>query len=275
MTYFMLPHVYGRLIPDNINLTVKNEYLKPNINYTLANYLSIAEKASKQYSEIWDSMIKITNMYGNLGDGNTQHYEVQEISNVFNLSHENTLLSAPIVFNNSSIIKEILLTISNSKKNTNSIIKVGNLFSQITIDCVYILSLCFNEVYIYKPASSPAMLDDKWLVCKDFKLISTDYLQPIFKKTLNILNIAENDYFYSLYNRKISNNYINVLVEANSVIGQQQLESINNTITLIEQGRKKEKIDALKRQQTVRCLEWHKKFGVILNKQIKLEEEII
>jgi hypothetical protein len=55
---------------------------------------------------------------------------------------------------------------------------------------------------------------------------------------------------------------MNTLIEANSVIGQQQLEAINNTITLIEQGKKKEKIEALKRQQVAKCFEWHKKFGV-------------
>jgi len=256
-----MPRVYGRLIPENIDLVVKNELLPPSINHTLANYLSISEKASKQYSEIWESMSKITNMYETLGDNPKQEYEIQEMFNVFKLSFENTLLSLSIYEH--SIVKETLMNIIKSKKNSNSIIKVGNLFSQISVDCLYILSLCFNEVYIYKPAASSCLLSDKYLVCKDFKLINVDYLRGVFKQILSILEIAQNANCVSLYKRRISNNYMNTLIEANSVIGQQQLEAINNTITLIEQGRKKERIDALKRQQVQRCLEWHKRFGSI------------
>jgi hypothetical protein len=149
-------------------------------------------------------------------------------------------------------------------KGSNAIIRTGYLFSQIAIDCVYILSLCFNEVYIYKPASSHAISPEKYVICKDFKLMSTDYLKPAFSQITWCNNRL------SLYTRRINSNYINTLIEANSVIGQQQLEAFNNTITLIEQGRKKERIDALRRQQSQKCSEWHKKFGVSHQQELSI-----
>ncbi len=262
MTSFMMPHVYGRLMPENLNLVVANSSSKLKINYTLANYLSMATKASEQYSEIWETMSKITNMYENLGDNPKIYYDIREILNIFKLSTENTATSIHSDLNDRTMIQHIIESICNSKKGNNVIIQIGNMFSQVAIDSVYILSLCFNEVYIYKPASSPAILCEKYVVCKDFKLISIDYLKKVFSQILYDLKMIQTGDCVSLYTRRINNNYMNTLIEANSVIGQQQLEAINNTITLIEQGKKREKIEALKRQQITRCSEWHKKFGV-------------
>jgi hypothetical protein len=256
----MMPHVYGRLMSDNLNLVFKNDcVLNPKINHTLANYLSIATKAAEQYCEIWDSMSKITNMYETLGDKPREHYEIQEILNVFKLSSENAIFSTE--FNHYSMITNVLQSINNTKKGNNSIIKVGDLFSQVAVDCMYILSLCFNEVFVYKPASSPAISPEKYVICKDFKLMNVDYLKPVLVQIKSNLTLSNNVNYLSLYKRRINNNYMNTLIEANSVIGQQQLEAINNTFTLIEQGKKKEKIEALKRQQVAKCSEWHKKFG--------------
>jgi hypothetical protein len=210
-------------------------------------------------------MSKLTNMYDALGDKPRSHYETQEILNVFKLPSSNTTQFEIVddsEYDDRSMVKNVLESVYNCKKGNNTIIKVGNIFSQASVDCMYVLSLSFNEVYIYKPASSPAILSEKYVVCKDFKLINTEYLKETFNQILCDLKTMKSVNCLSLYVRRMNNNYMNTLIEANSVIGQQQLEAINNTITLIEQGKKKEKIEALKRQQIARCSEWHKKFGV-------------
>jgi hypothetical protein len=268
----MMPRVYGRLMPDSLNLVFTNNCdVKPIINVSLLNYLSLATKATEQYSEIWDTMIKITNMYENLGDKPKFYYEIREILDVFKLSINNT---ETIVQCDKQLIKTVLERIYNCKKGANKIIKISHIFSQVEIDIIYILSLCFNEVYIYNPASSSVFLSEKYVVCKDFKLTSTTYLNNIFRQILCEVKIAieQNAECVSLYNRKINNNYMNTLIEANSVIGQQQLEAINNTITLIEQGKKNEKIEALKKQQALKCAEWNKKFGVRFNNHSDKDE---
>lgn len=274
MTSFMMPHVYGRLMPENLKLIFTNDILKPTINYTLVTYLDVAKRAIDQYSEIWETMSKITNMYENLGDKPKSYYETQEILSVFRLSLDNTQL---FITNEKPFINSVFESISNSnsKKGGNAIIKIGTLFSQVDIDCLYVISLCFNEVYIYKPASSSPILPEKYIICKDFKMNNPDYLRSTFTQILCELKISESikSNCISLYTRRISNNYMNALVEANSVIGQQQLEAINNTITLIEQGKKKEKIEALKKQQAIKCADWNKKFGVNLY-QYKEEIEV-
>jgi hypothetical protein len=254
MTTYMMPRVYGRLLPSNLKLVLTDKELTPNINHTLHNYLTIATKASEQYVEIWDSMIKTTNMYDAV---DKTHYVLQEMFSVFKITLDTTTVT-----HQQNIISSVIESICGSKKGRNAILKIGNVFSQIAVHCMYILSLCFNEVYIYKPMASPAISPDKYVICKDFKLIDAEYLTQAFSEILSSLLKAQQSNCLSLYTRKINNNYINTLIEANSVIGQQQLEAINNTITLIEQGRKKEKIDALQKQQTLKYQEWNKKFGV-------------
>jgi hypothetical protein len=254
MTSFMMPHVYGRLMPEHLNATGDNFQQQYIINRTLSNYLSISTKAIEQYAEIWDTMSKLTNMYENIGDKPRNHYEIQEMKSVFKLDEGDTIFS---MTPRQAIVKTTLEHIYNCKKGDNCVIPIGDIFAQVDVDCLYILSLCFNEVYIYKPNATPAILSDKFVVCKDFKMINTEYLKPA------ICHILRNEMSCSsLYIRRINNNYMNTLIEANSVIGQQQLEAINNTITLIEQGKKKEKIEALKKQQAARCADWNKRFGV-------------
>ena len=245
MTSFMMPHVYGRIMPEH--LTIVQSSSKPVINETLAHYLSIAHKAIEQYVEIWENMSKITNLYENLGDHPRSYYEMLEILNVYKLDETATAVYL-------SVTLSVISIVCNMKKGENCVIKTADMFSQESVDRMYILSLCFNEVYLYKPASTPAITSDKYIICKDFKMISTQHLNHL------------TDCF--IYSRRINCTYINALIEANSVIGQQQLEAINNTITLIEQGKKKEKIEALKRQQAAKCAEWNKKFGVTFKSRL-------
>jgi hypothetical protein len=215
----------GHLSTSN---TVSHE---PLINKSLFHYLAEASKAAEQYSEIWNNMCKITHLYGSL-----ENHELTEMSCVFKLQ--------------TSVIYSDLSVILKMSKGDNCIIKTGDTFTKHDVDSLYILSLCFNEVYIYKPLTTSAISSTKYVVCKDFKMIVSDHLREAF-----------NGGKYIVYNRRINNNFMNAVIEANSVLGQQQLEAINNTITLIEQGKKKEKIEALRRHQTIKCAEWCKRFG--------------
>lgn len=190
-----------------------------------------ASKAAEQYSEIWNNMCKITHPYGSL-----ENHDLTEIVSVFKLS-------------SNAIIHSDLSVLATMTKGSNCVIRIGDIFTRTQVDSLYILSLCFNEVYIYKPLTTPAISSTKYVVCKDFKMIHG----------VNIGNQA------TTYNRRINNNFMNAVIEANSVLGQQQLEAINNTITLIEQGKKKEKIEALRRHQTIKCAEWCKRFGESYN----------
>ena len=239
MTSFMMPHVYARLMPEHLTIAKSSKAV---INETLAHYLTIAHKAIEQYVEIWENMSKITNLYENLGEHPRSYYEMLEILNVYKLDESVTACYL------SAAATAIISIICNMKKGEHCVIKAGDMFSQESVDRMYILSLCFNEVYLYKPASTPAITSDKYIICKDFKMINAQHLNHL------------TDCFS--YSRRINCTYINALAEANSVFGQQQLEAINNTITLIEQGKKKEKIEALKRQQAAKCAEWNKRFGV-------------
>jgi hypothetical protein len=59
-----------------------------------------------------------------------------------------------------------------------------------------------------------------------------------------------------LLNISINQLYINDIKEINSILGQNQLESINSTLILIEQAKKKEKLDNLVKQNILNSISW-------------------
>lgn len=324
MSYFMLPKVYGRLMPEHIDLSISNNSISsPFINQSLANYLNISRKAIEQYIETWDNMKKITNPYEYINIyANEQfrnlpvsrnYFKMIEIINVFKMfpldiqslykcfyftKDQSTYIQAVTHFlhdsnhnysntpfidlhqilssidfivgdmieledNNETnlIIAQVLNSILIQKKGGTFILKVFDLFTRVKVDILYILSLCYNEVYIYKPNSSRYTNSEKFIICKDFKgLTYSTVFTELFNTIINKLDSTI--HVNGLYSRRINSNYLYILTEANSILGQQQLEYINNTITLIEQGKKKEKIEALKKHHVTKSIEWCKKYNI-------------
>ena len=56
------------------------------------------------------------------------------------------------------------------KFNGTFILKIFDMFSKSTQDYIYLLSLFYNKVYIFKPQTSRLANSEKYIVCKDFKL---------------------------------------------------------------------------------------------------------
>ena len=86
----------------------------------------------------------------------------------------------------------------------------------------------------------------------------------------NIINIfteiINNDRFVDRYlDINISNIFINKLEEYNSIFGQQQIETINNTIALIENKLKIEKIENLIKNNIQKSINWCNKNDIPCN----------
>jgi 23S rRNA U2552 (ribose-2'-O)-methylase RlmE/FtsJ len=94
----------------------------------------------------------------------------------FNKQEENSL---------NLIISEVFFAINLQKKGGSFVCKVFDLFSYTMVQILYILSSCFEEVYIYKPETSRPANSEKYLVCMYYK----DNLNDISKS--NLLKIIE------------------------------------------------------------------------------------
>jgi 23S rRNA U2552 (ribose-2'-O)-methylase RlmE/FtsJ len=136
------------------------------------------------------------------------------------------------------------------------VLKVFDCFMGATVDIIYILCSFYEKVSIIKPQTSRHANSERYIVCTGFQYYSNhlfrDHVFSSFEKMATTENIPTR--FLRDYN--IPYIFLKRIEECNAVIGQNQLECINNTINLIENKYKNEKIDFLKKTNISKCISW-------------------
>ena len=141
------------------------------------------------------------------------------------------------------------------KKNGHFILKIFDCFMKHTVDILYILSAFYKSVYITKPNTSRYANSEKYIVCKNFLFTSANAFLPALRACLvNTIQCETN--IHSFLNCPISSHFISRVEEYNAISGQQQLEHIQQTITLMENKHNGDKIDTLVRTNIQRCSNW-------------------
>jgi len=165
------------------------------------------------------------------------------------------------------IISQIAYAITMQKKGGTFILKVFDLFLKPSVQLIYLLSCCYEKVYVIKPHTSRMANSERYIVCKRFTLDCSSELSNKFISILKVLKNVPNK-IDSLLNIPIQSYYLNVLVEINAIFGQQQIENIITTILYIENENKAEQLKYLKNKNIQRCLHWCKKYDIPYNKNI-------
>lgn len=152
------------------------------------------------------------------------------------------------------------------KKGGSFVLKIFDSFMHHTIDILYILSSFYDKVYIIKPQTSRYANSEKYIVCRDFLFSNHEHFYPFLLKTFEtMLVVPSNKYIHRFLNVPLSYYFISKLEEYNSILGQQQIENIHYTTSLIEIKQKQEKIDGLVKTNIQKCLQWCKKNSVEAN----------
>ena len=155
------------------------------------------------------------------------------------------------------IFSQLCFALVMQEKGGTFILKVFDLFSKASVDILHLLSAFYEEVSISKPNTSRYGNSEKYVVCKRFRGVNHHRLLPRLKVIFNILNTTEDQdagiqYFVqnepSLY-------YLNRLREINAIFGQQQLETIQNTLALIQHN-DKDKVSKMKQKNIQKCIKW-------------------
>ena len=152
------------------------------------------------------------------------------------------------------IMFEILYGIMLQKQGGVFIIKFYDTFSQISIDMIYFLMLLYKSVVEIKPCSSRYANSEKYIVCRDFRL--NEFKKDVF---LEIMNKLETENIETLFLEKIPY-YVSIKIEEyNAIFGQQQLENIINTLSIISNN-KYDKLETIKKQNVLKCVNWCAKY---------------
>ena len=143
-----------------------------------------------------------------------------------------------------------------------------DIFSKISVDIIYLLSIYYEKVYIVKPYTSRYANSEKYIVCLNFKTNLTDDIIKKFRDILLILNkIDFNKYnLASLLDLKHNLYFMNNIEEINTILGQRQIENILYTIKLIKNIEKsQDKINKYKLTNINKSIRWCQNNNIAYN----------
>jgi len=154
------------------------------------------------------------------------------------------------------IFCQIAYAIAMQAKGGTFIIKFFDTFTSASIDLLFLLSILYKDVYFVKPYTSRCANSEKYVVCKYFKLENSI---AIVQKIHSILANFEDDKFINrILDINIPKLYVTKIEEYNAIYGQQQLETISNTLQII-QNPISEKLYELIKTHIQKCKRWCQK----------------
>ena len=148
-----------------------------------------------------------------------------------------------------SFIKAIIIIFSSQNSNGVSIIKIGDIFYKPVVDILYILSSLYDKVYICKPSTNNITSYERYIVCKNFvhDEQSNTYLKLNYLKLFIFLKKLEDKNIVSILDFNIPYYFKNKLDDLNIIIGQQQLDALDQIISIYKNKNKDDKIETIKK----------------------------
>jgi hypothetical protein len=150
-----------------------------------------------------------------------------------------------------------------------SIIKIDYIFHKPIVDLIYLLSSLFEKVYIIKPNTSNITTFEKYIVCKNFNLVDDAKLEihkSNYYKLQNFIKNFNNNNIVSIIDFEIPCYFSNKIDDINIIIGQQQLESLDQIINILKNKNKDEKIEIIKKCNIQKSVSWCEKLKIPFNK---------
>jgi 23S rRNA U2552 (ribose-2'-O)-methylase RlmE/FtsJ len=152
------------------------------------------------------------------------------------------------------------------RKNGCFILKVFDCFMESTLDILTILSSFYEKVYITKPQTSRYANSEKYLVCSGFHFATIHHVYPrlhsVFQKVISCRSVSR------FLNVPLTLLMQTKMEEYNAIFGQQQIENIHYTLSLLEHKNKQDKVDKLIKNNAQKCIHWCAKYQVPCNQLV-------
>ena len=231
----------------------------------------------KKSAEFLNNNINVTISYGKDNTGNL--YNIDNIKSFRKLVNNNNVdfitadggFDFSIDFNKQEklaqrmIYCEIVTALSIQKKDGIFILKIFDIYTDITIQFIYLLSYFYKEVYITKPLTSRPANSEKYLVCKGFKGIEIEYLENLFiiVKKWNIIEKIGRS-VNSIFDIK-QNEITNDILKYNKTNTELQISNINKTLNIIDNQKNLTLLNKIISNQTNLAYNWCKTYQVEIN----------
>lgn len=164
------------------------------------------------------------------------------------------------------LFAQICFALVMQKKGGTFVLKIFDCFMEHSLDLIYILSAFYDKVYIMKPQTSRYANSEKYLICKGFLYSSNEQFYPyLFNSFEKMVKLNSDLCIHRFLTIPISYYFLSKIEEYNAIFGQQQIENIHYTISLIENKNKHDKINNLIKINIQKCIQWCIKHNVDYN----------
>jgi 23S rRNA U2552 (ribose-2'-O)-methylase RlmE/FtsJ len=159
---------------------------------------------------------------------------------------------------------QIAFAVIMQKHKGNFVLKIFDCFHSITVDLLFLLSSFYKTVYITKPQTSRSGNSEKYVVCKGFLYHSTDAFYTFIRNGfIQMVNPEiETHYIYRILQKPIPLSFVVKIEEYNSIFGQQQIENIHSTLSMIEKNIKQDRIDMMVKHNITKCIQWCIRYNI-------------
>ena len=110
---------------------------------------------------------------------------------------------------------------------------------------------------------------EKFIVCKNF-ILNQNTRQIYFSYIVKLIEFKKfysiNENIKHIIDKDIPYFYINKIDDINNIIGQQQLETIDQAINIYKNKNKDDKLESLKKINIQKCVNWCEKMKIPFNK---------
>jgi hypothetical protein len=166
------------------------------------------------------------------------------------------------------LIEFIMVILKNQKKDGITIIKINSIFHKPVVDILYILSSLFQKTYIINPSTCNITNFSKYIVCKNFRVNQLDnsYLKLNYFKLIIFLKRLENKNINKILDFDLPYYFKSKIDDLNIIIGQQQLEALDQIISIYKNKNKNDKIESIKKNNIQKSVSWCEKYKIPCNK---------
>ncbi len=263
------------------------------INFNILDFFNNSEIKTFFYGKNISSTIECMNMLReDYNDVYQFHSEIQAVtSEDFNSSEKKSFDFMFFEFKNylnDDQINEYVITMIRclqriliyQKKNGICVIKLNNLFYKPLIDILYILTNLYEKIYVVKMNTTNIVNGERIIVCKNFIQNDEYWVEHDSIKYLGLANELQvqldsmsndgktGELIESIIDNKLPYYFINKIEDSNVNIGHSQIEQLDLILYMIKNKNRNEKIETIKKNNIIKCVQWCEKYKIPYNKCI-------
>lgn len=150
------------------------------------------------------------------------------------------------------IYSEIYINLNIQELNGSFVIKFFDIFNYKTIQLIYLLYSCYEEIILYKPTISRLSNSEKYIICKGFKGCSNKILDKLKEYYNNCEELIIN----------VPKDFIDEIMKYNEIFVNKQIKTINEIID----NPIKDILNKPSENQLKYATDWCNKYGLPINK---------